>query len=88
MGFMGKLFSKESTEKEESYTEAPPCPHGVLTPRWDSVEDIGKEDRATAYICEACHQSFSPDEYRELQASMAERLPVETPSETPSETTS
>jgi hypothetical protein len=75
------LFSKKSETDEPKYTttmqaESPECPHGVLTPRWDSVEDMGKDERATAYICEACHQSFTPEEAQALKASMTERLPV------------
>ena len=76
------LFSKKSDESEETkYTtsmqaESPECPHGVLTPRWDSVEDMGKEDRATEFVCEACHKSFTPEEAEGLKATMTERLPV------------
>ena len=50
------------------------CPHSVLLPRWDAVEDIGKEERATHYVCEACQQTFSPAEAQALKDTMFERL--------------
>jgi hypothetical protein len=68
------LFSKK--EKVEETIEKPPCPHSALVPRWDSIDDIGRDDRATSYVCEACGEQFSPEEGRMLQQSMAERLPV------------
>jgi hypothetical protein len=74
MGLFDKLFAKE--EKASVAVETPPCAHGVLTPRWDSVNDMGKEDRATSYFCEACREEFSPHEARALRESMAARLPV------------
>ena len=40
------------------------CPHTVLTPRWDSIEDMGKQDRATSFYCQGCDRTFSPDEAR------------------------
>jgi hypothetical protein len=75
------LFSKKSDSEETKYTtnmqaETPECPHGVLTPRWDSVEDMGKEERATEFVCEACHKSFTPEEAQALKETMTERLPV------------
>jgi hypothetical protein len=69
------LFSKKE-EKPEEAIETPPCPHGVLMPRWDSVDDIGHEERATSYVCEACQETFTPEEAQVLRESMAERLPV------------
>lgn len=50
------------------------CPHTTLTARWDSVEDMGKEGKASSFTCTACNQSFSPDETAELRATESERL--------------
>jgi len=74
MGLFDKLFPKE--EKPAVVVETAPCAHGLLTPRWDSVADMGKEERATSFVCEACREEFSPQEARALHESMAERLPV------------
>jgi len=61
------LFSKRSKEPETM--EMPPCPHTVLLTRWDSIDDIGHEDRATYYICEACQEKFSPEEAKLIRES-------------------
>jgi hypothetical protein len=57
------------SKKESSTVEAPPCPHTVLLPRWDSVADMGVEEKATGFTCESCHEAFTPEEARNLQAS-------------------
>ena len=75
MGIFDKIFSKDE-KGGATAIETAPCNHGVIVPRWDSVADIGKEDLATSYLCEACHETFTPDEARMLKESMAERLPV------------
>ncbi len=48
-------------------TETPPlaevsCPHTVLLSRWDSVADMGHEERASGYTCEACQAQFTAAE--------------------------
>ncbi len=65
MGLMGKLFGRqdEATTAADAGVE---CPHKALTARWDSNEDMGKEDRATGFRCESCGENFSGDEGRQL----------------------
>ncbi len=53
------------------------CPHIVLTARWDSVADMGKDELASAYICGSCRQQFTPEDARILRESTAERLRTE-----------
>ena len=65
MGVLGNLFG--GSKKETVVVEPPPCPHAVLMPRWDSVADMGKDDLATRFVCEACHQEFTPEEARALR---------------------
>lgn len=73
MGLFDKLFGGK--KQEAAVAEAPlECPHSVLVPRWDSVQDMGIEEKATRYMCEACHQMFSREEATALQKSIAERL--------------
>jgi hypothetical protein len=80
MGIFDKLFggNKEKESAAATATMEPPptvtCLHTVLLPRWDAAEDIGKEDRATRLVCEACQQSFSPEEAQALRDSAAQRL--------------
>ena len=55
-------------------TADPACPHTTLTPRWDSVADMGNVEKVTSYTCQGCNQSFTPSEGRALLATEAERL--------------
>ncbi len=75
MGFL-KMFGSKEKERSGSVMELPSCPHTALIPRWDSVDDIGHEDRATFYVCESCQQKFEPDEAREMMSTAAEREPI------------
>jgi hypothetical protein len=75
MGIMSKLLGK-SDEKEQiqAAVASAECPHTTLTPRWDSVDDIGHEDRATAFRCEGCGTMFTRAEAAQLRASASDRL--------------
>jgi hypothetical protein len=53
---------------------AAPCPHTALTPRWDSVADMGNVEKVTAYTCQGCNQTFTAAEGRALLATEGERL--------------
>lgn len=74
MGFFSKVFGKGDATTLEREPEAVTCPHTSLTPRWDSVGDMGNEERATGYECQSCGESFSPAEGAELRRSEAERV--------------
>jgi hypothetical protein len=74
MAFITKLFGRSKTKTAEVETAAPPCPHVTLVPHWDSAEDIGKQDKATSFICDACDQSFTPQEARQLRSTESDRL--------------
>jgi hypothetical protein len=51
-----------------------PCPHTTLTPRWDSLDDMGNAEKVSSYTCQGCNQQFSAAEGRTLLATEAERL--------------
>ena len=55
-------------------TADPACPHTTLTPRWDSVADMGNIEKVTSYTCQGCNQSFTASEGRTLLATEADRL--------------
>jgi len=79
MGFLDKLFGRKGSDA--SPVDAPPaveveCPHGAVTPRWDSAADMGKADLISAYVCESCHATFSREEGGRLTASAADRLRI------------
>jgi hypothetical protein len=77
MSFFSKLFGgAKSKPTEEMPAVAVECPHGVLVPRWDSVQDMGIEAKVTSFTCDACQKSFTPEEGRALRESLAERLRV------------
>ena len=72
MGLLDKLFG--GGKKAAVLVEAPPCPHVALAPRWGNAQDMGKEAKATSYICDACRQEFTPEEARGLKQGLADRL--------------
>ena len=67
MGLLDRIFGGKQASVVPAI-EAPPCPHSVLLPRWDSAADIGSEDRASSFSCEACSESFTPQETREIRS--------------------
>lgn len=73
MGLLDKLFGNK-TKAVESAAITVECPHAVLVPRWENVQDMGREDRITRYMCEACHEEFTPDVAAQLRDSINERL--------------
>jgi hypothetical protein len=76
MGLLGKLFGR-SGPAPTSTAEAPHCSHITLTPRWNSVAEMGQEDAVSAYYCEGCSRSFTPAEGRALLQSEADRVQQE-----------
>lgn len=70
----GKLFSRKDEAPVAPAPTADHCPHATLSPRWDDPADMGKEEKASAFVCSACSSTFSPEEARELRATEAERL--------------
>ena len=64
MGVLGRLFRRG--ESQPTALAEVECPHTALTPRWDALEDIGKEDRATAFKCESCGVTLTGEEGRML----------------------
>ncbi len=60
----GKQEQEDAAEQASPAMESPTCPHTALVPRWDSVEDMGKDDRATSYFCQGCERTFTAEEAR------------------------
>ncbi len=76
MGLFDKLFGGKSKPATAVAEPAVTCPHAVLVPRWDNVHDMGHEDKATRYMCEACREMFTPEQAKELNQSIRERMAV------------
>ena len=72
------MFKRIFGKSDSSLTPAPRletvCLHTVLVPAWDSVEDMGKDQKVTRFTCESCHQEFSALEGRALRNPEAGRL--------------
>lgn len=68
MGVLSRLFGRQK-EREHQPSGEPQaeCPHVVLIPHWDGVDDIGKLDRVTWYGCEACSARFSREEGERIE---------------------
>jgi hypothetical protein len=73
MGFLSNLFGGKKQEVAADIAQVE-CPHSVLVPRWDSVQDMGIEDKATRYMCEACKEMFDPAQAAELRSTLAQRV--------------
>jgi hypothetical protein len=74
MGFLGKLFGGGKKQQAAVAEIAVDCPHSVLVARWDSVQDMGHEDKATRFMCETCHEEFTPEVARHLRDTISERV--------------
>ena len=69
-----ELDAQRLRRNQPPVTENPPCPHTTLISRWDSVADMGKEDKVTTYTCDGCQQSFTAAEGRALRETEAARV--------------
>lgn len=75
MGFLNKMLGRnDSAATVEQQPDHLTCPHTTLTPSWDSVADMGSEDKVTSYTCQGCNQQFSREEGQALRRDEAERL--------------
>ncbi len=82
MSLLDKLLHRDQPAVPPTLATVP-CTHVALVPKWDSVADMGHEDRVSSYTCESCRQSFTPAAGRALRESEAERLRQLTRSEPP-----
>ena len=72
MSLLSKLLRKEA--EPAAVIEHTPCLHISAVPQWDAAADIGKEALATRFVCAVCSESFTPDVYRQLRATEADRV--------------
>jgi hypothetical protein len=78
MSFLRKLFNREENTPPpaaaESVPEAP-CPHVTLIPHWENhPDDMGNNDKADRFTCDACDAEFSREEGLRLFAKEKERV--------------
>jgi hypothetical protein len=80
MGLLGKIFG--GGKKATVTTATVPiveCPHAVLVPRWENVQDMGIEAKATRWMCESCKSMFTSDEATMLRNTLSERVSLDAP---------
>jgi transposase-like protein len=63
MGLVRKILGRSNDVKGH----VPSCPHTILLPRWDSIEDMGKTDKAVGFTCQSCGRTFSREEAAALK---------------------
>ena len=73
MGIFG-LFGGGKKKGSAATIEVPECPHAALVPRWENVQDMGQEAKASHFLCDACHKEFTPAEAAELREGVKDRL--------------
>jgi hypothetical protein len=74
MGLLSKLFGGKSKEPVATTVVTGECIHAVLVPRWENVQDMGHEDKISRYMCESCHEEFTPDVAMHLRDTINERM--------------
>lgn len=75
MGLFTKLRSpRRTSEVPPPEGSDPECMHIDVVPQWDNPGDLGKEERASRFVCGTCGQVFSPAELESLLAARTERL--------------
>jgi hypothetical protein len=74
MRFPKALRRKEERKSRPAEAAKRVCPHVALVPRWQSVDDIGKQGKVIQYTCESCNAFFSREEGERLKATEGERL--------------
>lgn len=75
MAILDRLHRRKREEVPSDVSEEiPVCPHISLLPRWDDAESIGRNDRATYWVCASCEQEFTPEEVLDLRRTQHERL--------------
>jgi hypothetical protein len=69
-----RLPGKRHEPEGNTEPETAECPHVTLVARWDSANDIGHDERASSFHCEACGRAFSLEEAAQLRATEEARL--------------
>ena len=64
----GAIGAEEVTEEQGA------CMHGVLTPHWQSLDDVGQEQKISGYRCQSCMEEFEPEEATWLWLRAVDRL--------------
>lgn len=69
-----RLFTRKQERHTAAAPETPTCLHVGMTARWDSVEDMGNEAKATSFVCATCGATFTPEKAAEIRGAQAEQI--------------
>ncbi len=72
MGLRDLFGGKKSTATVVERSSTADCVHGVRIPHWDSVADMGHDDRASYFVCESCGSRFTPEESAAIHVATAD----------------
>ncbi len=92
MSILNRMFNRHASDASHRPDAAPKgatmadhvgkvaegtCAHVAITPRWDNIDDMGHEDRASSWVCDSCHATLTPAEAADARADIGHRLHVE-----------
>ena len=77
MGILDKLRTRTKEKRAPEAVAPAMCPHTALVPRWDQPGDIGKPEKVTLFVCDACGRSFPREEGERISAEQVQRLRAE-----------
>lgn len=70
----GRRTGDDRHHTQPDASEHAACAHVAMTPRWDRAEDMGHEDRASSFVCDACHEALTPAEAQLARSASVNRL--------------
>ena len=62
MGLLSFLRRKDGPSQAATDQAANSCGHPVLISRWDRVQDMGDESKASGYRCSTCGVALTSEE--------------------------
>jgi hypothetical protein len=74
MSIFGRIFGGPLGTETIDLEDSAVCMHGVLTPRWESIDEMGQEQKISGYKCQSCREEFEPDEAYWLWLRAVDRL--------------
>jgi hypothetical protein len=76
MKLFGHAKATTATAERSTQGQARECPHTALAPHWDAAEDMGKHDKVSSYVCDACQQRYPREEGERMLTDVAARMRV------------
>lgn len=74
MSIITRLLHRDEHPSAATTEVKAECAHAVLLPHWDKLEDMGHEELASGFRCDACGADFAPDRAQLMREQEAARL--------------